>query len=48
MQALEILADVPGHARFAVAGWRDYNSLPIRVRDAMLEQIEIWRSQEKG
>jgi hypothetical protein len=39
---------VPGHARFAVNGWSDYLELPIRVRDAMLRQIDLWRGQEKS
>jgi hypothetical protein len=46
--ALQILADVPGRARFAIHGWREYHDLPIRVRDAMLDQIAVWRQDEKG
>jgi hypothetical protein len=38
---------VPGHAYFEVRGWEGYNNLPIRVRDAMLEEIAEWREQEK-
>lgn len=44
---LSILADVPGRARFAIGSHEAYLDLPIRVRDAMLEQIQTWRAQEE-
>ncbi len=45
---LALMQDVPGRSRFAVGGYRDVLELPWGLRDAMLEQLAVWRSQEKS
>lgn len=42
-----LLADVPERSRFNLT-YRDVFELPLGLRDAMLEQIEQWRAQEKS
>lgn len=44
---MALLADVPGRARFALT-YADVLKLPWGLRDAMLEQLAMWRSQEKS
>jgi len=41
-----MMADVPERARFALT-LEDYRSLPLGLRDKMLEQMSEWRAQEE-
>lgn len=41
-----LTAQVPYRAGFNL-GYNEVLSLPVRLRDKMLEQIEEWRAQEK-
>lgn len=43
---LNLLADVPGHARFAI-DLSSYWDLPLDLEADMLDQIAEWRSREK-
>jgi hypothetical protein len=48
MTEMLLLADIPGRPRFDIGGREVYLRLPIRVRDAYLEQIENWRAKENS
>jgi len=42
---MALLSDIPDRARFALT-YEEVRSLPVRLRDKMMEQIQEWRSQE--
>lgn len=43
---MNLLARYPNRTGFRLGGYQDVLSLPVKLRDKMLEQLEEWRSQE--
>lgn len=43
---IKLLARYPNRCGFNLGGYRDVLSLPVSLRDKMLEQIDEWRAQE--